>query len=308
MPRIGFAILSHSEPQQLYRLVTTLNAMFGHPPVVCHHDFSKCSLDEAAFASNIRFVHPHFVTRWGHITLPLAALKALSVLRSHEQPDWFVLLSGSDYPVRPAKDILADLSSSAYDVYLDNRPILYRDIPPGQTAAAGFGRPEWIPKAYDRYCAFRVPVPLPSMKLLFSGTLPFQRKHIRIRHPDLIRLLQRNPPVRIFAGDFWFEANRNAVNRLLDDGSVSRLVRYFSRRPIPEESFIQTALCNQPDLRISSDNKRYEDWTNGGAHPKWLEASDVPKILLSGAHFARKFRPDGVAQTLLDQAVLDISD
>ena len=57
--RIGFSILSHNEPEQLLRLVKTLNAMFGDPPIVCHHNFSQCSLDEALFPTNVRFVHPH---------------------------------------------------------------------------------------------------------------------------------------------------------------------------------------------------------------------------------------------------------
>ncbi len=50
--KIGFAILSHTEPEQLLRLVRTLNSMFGDPPIVCHHDFSQCSLHEALFPTN----------------------------------------------------------------------------------------------------------------------------------------------------------------------------------------------------------------------------------------------------------------
>jgi hypothetical protein len=89
---------------------------------------------------------------------------------------------------------------------------------------------------------------------------------------------------------------------------MARLVRYYRARENPEESLFQTALCSQPDLRICKDQKRYADWTNGGAHPKWLEVSDVPKILASGAHFARKFRPGGVAQGFIDQTVLGLSN
>ena len=43
-----------------------------------------------------------------------------------------------------------------------------------------------------------------------------------------------------------------------------------------------------------------------GRHPKWLDVSDVPKILASGALFARKFRPDGVAQEFIDRTVLGL--
>jgi hypothetical protein len=70
--KIGFGILTYNAPGQLLRLVKTLNAMFGDPPIVCHHDFSKSSLDEALFPRNVRFVHPHIVTGWGDITVSLA--------------------------------------------------------------------------------------------------------------------------------------------------------------------------------------------------------------------------------------------
>jgi hypothetical protein len=83
-------------------------------------------------------------------------------------------------------------------------------------------------------------------------------------------------------------------------------VEYYRARPNSEESLFQTALCNHPDLQICKDHKRYEIWS-GKSHPNWLELSDVPKILASGAHFARKFRPDGVVQGVLDETVLGLS-
>jgi hypothetical protein len=113
--KIGFAIVTHNEPRQLMRLAKTLNAMFGVPPIACHHDFSQCPLDEAMFPKNIRFVRPAFVTRWAHISCPLGALKAFDLLRKHDQPDWIFLLSGRDYPVSKAEEIISDFSNSQYD-------------------------------------------------------------------------------------------------------------------------------------------------------------------------------------------------
>lgn len=306
--KIGFAILSYNEPGQLLRLVKTLNAMFGAPPIVCHHNFSQCSLEEAPFPPNVRFVHPHIETGWGHIATPLAALKAFRVLREYDQPDWFVLLSGSDYPVKPASEIASELANTKYDAFLDNREVLYRAIPPEQSATdGGFGRAGWVRVAYDRYCACYCWAPRPSGKLLsFSGWFPFQKRHIR--HPSIVRWLQFNRPARIYGGAFWFQANRKAIDRLLDDPLMPQLVRYFRGRQIPEEALFHTSLCNQPDLRICKDHKRYEDWRGAGieAHPKWLEISDVPMMRASGAHYARKFRPDGVLQEFVDETVLGI--
>lgn len=306
--KIGFAVLSHNEPEQLLRLICGLNEVFGDPPVVCHHDFGKSSLDEARFPGNVRFVRPHLVTSWGHINVPLAALKAFHVLQEYAQPDWFVLLSGSDYPVRPAAAIIADLSHSDFDAYLDHRQILYRALPPGQTAQDfGFGRPAWVRLAYDRYYA--LPLfwwPHLSKTLLLTGAFPFQKKYVFLRNPSILRWIGSEAPARIYGGDFWFQANQRAIDRLLNDPSVPMLVRYYCRRRNADESLFHTILCNQPDLRICKDHKRYEDWPRNGKHPKWLEASDVPKIVASGAHFARKFRPDGVVQDFIDETVLGI--
>jgi hypothetical protein len=256
--KFGFAVLSNTEPKQVLRLVRGLNATFGDPPIVCHHDFEKCSLDEAIFPNNVRFIHPHLDTHWGHINVPLAALKAFSLLKEHAQPDWFVLLSGSDYPVRPADAIIDELTNSNYDVYLDHREILYRAVHPGQTAQDwGFGRAAWIRLAYDRYCS--LPLfwwPRPSKKLLFSGAFPLQKKYVFLRNPSILRRIVRDRPARIYGGDFWFQADQKAIDRLLNHPSVPGLVQYYSRRPNVDESLFHTVLCNQPDLRICKDHKR----------------------------------------------------
>lgn len=280
--KIGFAILSYNAPQQLLRLTETINRMFGDAPIVCHHNFTQCSLDEALFAKNVRFAHPHIDTQWGHITVPMAALRAFALLRQYNSPDWFVLLSGSDYPVQPASKIVAELSKTNYDAYLDHREILYGALPPGQTAKdGGFGRPDWIPLAYDRYCTSAFVLPWPSRRLLFSGSFPFRKRKIVLRNPPinkLIRAFVLKQSLRMYGGAFWFHAGQKAIDRLLDHPPTQRLLRYYRNRFIPEEFVFHTALANQADLKICGANRRYEDWRGGGAHPKWLDETDLPQI------------------------------
>src|SRR5207245_3325575 len=134
--------------------------------------------------------------------------------------------------------------NTKYDLYLQNCAILYPGVPPGQTAQEG-----WIATAYDRYCASRFWLPRPSKKLLFGGAFPLQRKHIFIRNPHIIRWFQFNRPSRVYGGCVWFQGNHKAIDRLLDDPSVQRHVRYYRERHIPEESLFHTVLCSQPDLR-----------------------------------------------------------
>ena len=56
---------------------------------------------------------------------------------------------------------------------------------------------------------------------------------------------------------------------------------------ISDESFFQTILVNNRDLKIRNDHLRYIDW--GDYHPKSLGASDFEAVVNSGKHFGRKF-------------------
>jgi hypothetical protein len=302
--KIGFAVLTHDAPQQLLRLVRTLNAMFGNPPIACHHDFGQCPLDEVLFPKNVQFVHPHFATQWGHINVVLGALKAFALLRKHERADWIFLLSGSDYPVKTAEEIIADLSNSEYDAYLDHFEVPFEAPPWNQTIKEKAGeRLEWVALAQYRYCTIR----RPSKMSLLTGSFLFRQEGfvpVRNRYIErAIRRLQFNRPSRIYAGDFWFHGNQKAIGRLLDDPLMRKLARYYRSLENPEESIFQTALCNQPDLLICKNHRRYTDWTGCESHPNWLTASDMPQIAASGAYFARKF-PATTSLEFLEETIL----
>lgn len=75
--KIGFILLTHSEPAQILRLVDRLNAMFHWPPIVCHHNFSLCSLSIETFSANVSFVRPHIQTKWADFSVIEATVRAI---------------------------------------------------------------------------------------------------------------------------------------------------------------------------------------------------------------------------------------
>src|SRR6266536_3434463 len=94
---IGFVILSHSDPPQLKRLVGALIRTYDDPGIVVHHDFGQCGLSSDDFPQEVTFVQPYLRTQWAHISVVHAFLVALRELYNRHRPDWFILLSGSDY-------------------------------------------------------------------------------------------------------------------------------------------------------------------------------------------------------------------
>ena len=118
-PPLGFVILSHSNPEQVVRLIETLNKLYGSPPIACHHDFFQSKMDRKTLPRNVKLVTPCIATGWGKFSVVEAFLAAVDVLYKESDPNWFCLLSGADYPIAKAEVVLDELEHSSCDAFLD---------------------------------------------------------------------------------------------------------------------------------------------------------------------------------------------
>lgn len=296
MPPIGFVIMSHQSGTQLLRLVEALNQLYGDPPIGCHHDFSQAQLDTRQFPSNVKFVCPSRKTAWGRMMTVDAALDALKLLYMDDSPDWFVLLGISDYPIMTANGVLEKLRSTETDALLDCRSVGKPDLCIGNAKNPSV---EHFDFAGNRRIAERwyleTQVWMPIVRRKLGGGLRIGRttKYLPIEYP----FGPFDANFRCYNGSHWFTGNRKAAQALLQPTDKHKQVRrHFRRRAVPEECYYQTILCNS-GLQIDRHNRRFERW-EGGAHPQWLTSADLDKMLGSGCHFARKFRP---AEPVLDQ-------
>lgn len=290
---IGFIILSHQEPGQLNRLVGTLNSLYDRPPIACHHDSSQVPIATSDFPANVTFVEPSIKTGWGKFSVVEATLSALRRLYEKSDPDWFTLLSPSDYPIAPAAQVRADLAASHADALMDFRE-------PGMDehqAAARFG-PRNPMLAHFEAASNRAMTPrrylaaqiwLPALRREKHG-LRLGRNTISLPFKDPFRPFA--PDFRCYYGDHWFSGSRRAAEALLNPTAREiRLGKYLRRRASADECYYQSVLCNRADLTVVRDNRRYAQWNGGGAHPVALGCADLDAMMGSGAHFARKFAP-----------------
>lgn len=262
---IGFVILSHADPASLKRLLPALDRAYRCPPIVLHHDFSQCSLPDevGGWAADLQIVRPHIKTSWASISIVHAFLAALSTLYRTRAPDWFILLSSSDYPVRAGAEAVNELTTGEADLYMDyqflDRAPLVPEPPPTGRNYLGVDKAAWRQIANERY----IMTPNP-----FSDSF------------------------RCAGGDFWLTGNAKVAAKLIDAPSrFPKLFEYYSTAFCPDESLCHTILANAPELRITKNNKRYTVWPNEGAHPNTLTLADFGDIVGSGCHFARKMSP-----------------
>lgn len=289
-PPLGFVLLTHQNPSQILFLCEQLTSLFDGAPIVVHHDFGKCRLNIELFPRNVSFVAEWMHTRWGGWGVVAGQLKATRQLYARYNPDWFVVLSESDFPIKPASYVLENLYQGEFDCYLHHRRIgcCRLPVPPQGFGTDNFTHPAWERLAFERYVA----IGFGFYKL--ATRMNWKTKAIYLRQPFFIRRFTPfDGSFSCYAGDYWLTGNRSTAEVLLEETERrQRLINHFSHRPNPDEGFLQTFLCNVPELRISPDNKRYADWTGQVNHPRTLTRADFPGLLASPAHFARKFHFD----------------
>lgn len=186
--KIGFVLVTHNKSHQAIRLVNTLNSMFDRPPIAWHHDFTFCDHPLDSIPTNVSLVLPHLTTGWARFSVIEAELRAFKILAdSRISPDWFVVLSGADYPIKSAEKIINDLSASRFDAHIQHDEICFNDYKSDS---------DWRRECFDRYFAVRVP----------SITRRLRPTKRIIRLPDTVLTTWLTPFSRdfpCFYGEHW---------------------------------------------------------------------------------------------------------
>jgi hypothetical protein len=230
---------------------------------------------------------PRRATRWGGIELVDAALDGLRRGRA-EKCDYFVLISGQDFPLQPIEKIVAFLEAGHDRSYLT-----YWDLP----------TPFWRFGGRDRTDFYTYTVLGRRETCIPRGedTSTFNWKG-RVLN-ELLRLRTVGKPPRRFpayvrpaAGWQWWNLSRDAaeyVLRFVDEHPDYRA--YHEYTWCPDELFFHSILLGTSfaeSHELCNDDLRFQVWPKGDAHPHVLTLGDLPAMLSSGKLFARKFDSD----------------
>lgn len=292
-----FLIQSHKEPTQLARLARVLRRGCPTCQVLVSHDFRAAPLPASTFGDD---PHVHIIEGKGgrgDFEIVDGYLAALRWARENIDYDWVTNLSGQDYPVSSLAGFAAELAAAEHDGFLHHFDAVQQNAdqmqPMHWPRGHGYGR------YYFQYRKVKDRPSVIERAALKWPRVAFERFDAPYRiNTAYGLLLGRRAAVtpftarfRCYAGSYWHTIRRRCADYLLDFADRKpHIVAYMRCVLIPDESFVQTVLVNEPEFRFVNDNRRYYNMRGSRrGHPKTLTGDDSPSFLGKGFVFARKF-------------------
>ena len=313
---ILYLIFSHDHQEQVVRLVRTIRRLSPGAVITIHHDPSLFALDTSKF-SNESAVHvvPNAVRgQWGDFSLVEQYLKALRWCLDNLNFDWVITLTGLSYPIKPLFEFENMLAKSNQDAFVYHFDAFDPDHwPKGTAATRYFYRYYRLPKFHYYY---KIPT---ALRRVVESSRQWLNKH-----QSLVRVItmprgantrfgmrRLRPPFgshfRLQGGRQMINMHRRALHCVFDFLHNNPWWTEYARRTlIPDESFFQTILANDPKLRVTNDVLRYIKWPTDRTHAASvavIRSEEIPEVLRTSAPFALKLdsRIDALALDLLDE-------
>jgi hypothetical protein len=264
--RIAYFILAHHAPQQLLRLVGRLRGPEAH--LVLHIDANTGGSEWDRLERDLRGPDisraKRVACRWGDFSLVEATLNCIDTIHNlNTEFDYVILLSGQDYPIKPAPYISRYLAERHGQCLMFIYPFPY---------------PYWVHGGYNRLPTWRI---------------PFRGKRRRVLPPLLFGFPHKRLPLgyRPFGGSQWWCLPGSAVRYVHEFvQSHPEFVSYYRQALMPDEMFFHTILGNSHfTIELGPNNITYMEWGGGGPSPALLTSAHLSELARCDHPFARKF-------------------
>ena len=238
-------------------------------------------------------VYRKYSVHWGGFSILKCELFLMKEALRSCNADYFHLISGQDYPIKPLSYFLQFFEERQGYEFLN-----YVHLP----------HPKWGNNTYSRFQYY-------YLFEFFSNKHDARRISSRFVKWQKLFKIKRNAPFvfeHIYGNSQWFSITRDACKKIIDyTVHHNYLYKRYKWTFAPEESYISTVLLNLlPHRQVMSFNLRYINWKyENGNSPANLDNRHLMPILKGYYLFARKF--DLCSQSLLkliDQTLLRESD
>jgi hypothetical protein len=284
--KIAYLLLVHTNPNQINQLVRSLDN--GKNQFFIHVDSKASISDQILKTDKVHFTKNRISVKWGDFTLIEATLELCrEAIKSSEDFDYVILLSGQDYPIKSNRQIEEFLENNKGKQFFKVRKLPYDEWP---HHGGGMDRvrvyfPKWMIDRRYRTWKMR------TLWIKFSKSLGLLRRADFF--PEYYGVSQ------------WFCATREAIAYIVSYlEERPGIMKFFRNTFIPDEILLNTIIMNSPFRdQVVPDDKRYLVWTNTKENPLVFRAKNFDELMNADCLFARKFdeRVDANIMDLIDE-------
>lgn len=282
---LAIVVLAHDVPDQLALMLSALR----HPRVRLYLHVDRrvplAPFTRALANAGVEGVTllPRHATTWASMELVEAALEGLT--RGVEDDcDYFLLISGRDFPLRPVEEIVGFAEAAGPRSYVEHFP-----LPDPRWRFEGRERTDFYTYTVRGRRETCIPRGEDTSFLNWKGRL--LNEALRLR--GAFKGPRRLPPyARPYGGSQWWNLSRpaaDAVLGFLDEHPDYR--RYHEHTLAPDELFFQSILLGTSlaeELEVVDDSLRFMRWPEDESHPRTLTMDDLSAAGESEALFCRK--------------------
>jgi len=303
---VCYLIQTYKNPEQIYRLVKLITNTTSNSFILISHNFNSCSLSTSLFQEfkNVAIISNNGVMM-GSFAILQGFLDAIDWLLNQQiKFDWLINLSGQDYPTQPLSKFENFLESTKYDGFIEYFDVYSQQSPWNKRTVNA--RYLYHYKHFQQYLSPWQRLMLKPIKHIVNNSQPLIRLDssygLTVGIKSFHNLFNKN--FTCYGGSYFATFSRQCVMYLYFFVKENpRVVDYYKRTFIPEESLIQTVLVNSKKFNLYNNNYRYSDFMNSRhGHPRILNSQDYSMITKDNIYFARKF------DMTVDSVILDKLD
>ncbi len=264
--KLAYLILAHKNPNQLRRLMRAVydpsHYYLIHVNIRGDEECHQVVREMAARHRNVKAMRSRGCTWGGYSFLDLELSAIRQLLDAEADWDFFINLSGQDFPLRTQPEIASYLAEHK------GRNFMWIHDP----LESGF----W-PDAAER------------LRYIYLE-VPYYEKLVKLPKLRISRGFVPGGDAW-YGGSAWLVLSREFCRYAVYSDRARRLRRFFRHTLLPDESFFQTAIMgSEYERTLVNDYKRQISWPySASPHPKVYTADDLDELTRSDAFFARKF-------------------
>lgn len=260
--KIAVLIQCHKNPRQINLLLNRLD----HPDIDCylHVDRKANFVNEIIKGEHIYMLpdEKRVSVEWAQISQVTASMNLLEAAYKMGEYDFYWLISGQDWPLRSADEIIKFFSSN-----IDKNYVYYWD-----SKNYGTHKQNNLDKRNQIYFPINIIGRKPWQKIIKRGWVEITGGYNRTWKVFLRKQLN----VKYYFGSSWWALNRKTVEwilRYLKDHEA--YYKFYENTVCPDESFFQTLVMMSPYADENTDYLTYLHFQAGANSPDILRKKDM---------------------------------